>query len=77
VEIIFLLAGLLFVAIGALIAISEMQARHGTDSVRGQVVGFSLGRSNRNRNSFHSVAEYVGPNGRTYYVEGSVASSVK
>jgi hypothetical protein len=44
--------------------------------VRGLVIGFSKGKSKFNNSSFHSVAEYIGPNGQKYFVEGSVGSSV-
>jgi len=76
-EIVFLLVGLAFIAVGILIVLSEAQARRGTQAMDARVVGFSTGRSNNpNSQSFHSVAEYVGPDGRKYYVEGTVGSSV-
>jgi len=76
-EIIFLLAGLAFIAVGGLIIINEIRERSGTEAVAAHVVGFSTGRSNNpNSPSFHSVAEYQGLNGRHYYVEGVVGSSV-
>jgi uncharacterized protein DUF3592 len=76
-EIIFLLVGLAFMGVGILIVLSEGRARRGTQPMQARVIGFSNGRSKiRTSPSFHSVAEYVGPNGRKYYVEGSVGSSV-
>jgi hypothetical protein len=77
VEIIFLLVGLIFVALGVVIIVCEVRARLGTQPVNARVIGLSLGRSKKQGNpSFHSVAEYVGSNGRIYYVESSVGSSV-
>lgn len=76
-EIVFLLAGLAFIGAGAAIVAFEIKARRNADPVQGRVIGFSLGRkSNPNMPSFHSVAECVGRDGRTYFVEGSVGSSV-
>ena len=75
-EIIFLLVGVIFIVAGGLVIFSELQARSGTQSVRGVVIGFSKGRSNSNSLSFHSVAEYIGLNGGKYFAEGSVGSSV-
>src|SRR6266404_3911511 len=75
-EILFLLVGLIFIAIGVVIVFSEVQARRGTQPVRARVTGFSTGRATTERiPSFHSVAQYLGPDGRTYYVEGAVGSS--
>jgi Protein of unknown function (DUF3592) len=77
VEIVFLLAGLAFIAVGVAIIGSEARDRQGTEPVQGRVVGFSVGKSNNpNMASFHSVAEYVGQNGQKYYIEGSIGSSV-
>jgi Protein of unknown function (DUF3592) len=76
-EIIFLLVGLAFMAVGILIVLSELRARGGTQPMQARVIGFSNGRSkDRTSPSFYSVAEYVGSDGRKYYVEGSVGSSV-
>jgi len=76
-EIIFLLVGLACMTIGFLIVFLEARGRRGMQAMDARVIGFSTGRSNnRNSQSFHSVAEYVGPDGRTYYVEGAVGSSV-
>ena len=76
-EVIFLLAGLALITVGILIVLSEIQARRGTQPMQARVIGFSSGRSkNRISPSFYPVAEYVGPDGRKYYVEGSVGSSV-
>ncbi len=74
-EIIFLLVGFALVAVGVAIIVFEVRSRHGTEAVNAQIIGFSNGRSNLNSFSFHSVAEYIGPNGRQYYVEASVGSS--
>ena len=75
-EIIFLLVGLLFIAVGAIITLFEVRARHGTTPLLARVIGFSTGRSNTpNSPSFHSVAHYVGPNGCDYYLESAVGSS--
>ena len=75
-EIIFLLVGLLFIAVGAIITLFEVRARHGTTPLLARVIGFSTGRSNTpNSPSFHSVAHYVGPNGRDYYLESAAGSS--
>jgi len=75
-EILFLLVGLIFIAIGVVIVFSEVQARRGTQPVRARVTGFSTGRATTERiPSFYSVAQYTGPDGREYYVEGVVGSS--
>jgi hypothetical protein len=75
-EIVFLLAGLAFIAVGGLIIAYEIRERSGTEPVAAHVIGFSTGRSNNpNSPSFHSVAEYQSPNGNHYYVEGAVGSS--
>jgi hypothetical protein len=76
-ELIFLLIGLVFMAVGCAIAVSEFRARIGTERVDGRVVGFSTGHRNKPTSpSFRSVVKYVGPNGRSYYVEGAIGSSV-
>jgi len=74
-EIIFLLVGLVFIATGTAVIVSELKTRAGAQSVAGQIIGFSTGK-NSIKASFRSVAEFVGPDGRKYYVEGSVGSSV-
>ena len=75
-EILFLLVGLIFIAIGVVIVFSEVQARRGTQPVRARVTGFSTGRATTERiPSFYSVAQYTGPDGREYYIEGAVGSS--
>jgi hypothetical protein len=77
VEIIFLIVGLAFVALGIAFIVSEANARRSTQPIQARVVGFSLGKStNPNLASFHSVAEYIGQNGQKYFIEGSVGSSV-
>lgn len=76
-EIIFLVIGVVLFAGGAAVIVSEAGARRDTQPVQARVIGFSLGKSNNpNMASFHTVAEYVGLNGRKYYIEGSVGSSV-
>jgi len=76
-ELIFLLFGLVFIAVGCAIAVSEVRARAGTQRIDGRVVGFSTGHRNKPTSpSFRPVVQYVGTDGRTYYVEGAVGSSV-
>lgn len=42
-----------------------------------RVIGFSTGKSDNSKvSAFHTVAEYNGRDGRKFYVEGSVGSSV-
>lgn len=75
-EVIFLLVGLGFIAVGIAIAVSEIRARMGTQCVNGRVIGFSTGRRNKPTSpSFHSVVQFIGPDGGTYYVEGAIGSS--
>ena len=75
-EVIFLLAGLVLIAVSVAIAVSEIRDRQGTWALKGRVIGFSSGRHNKPTSpSFHSVAEYVGPDGQTYFVEGAIGSS--
>jgi hypothetical protein len=77
VEIVFLIIGMVLLAVGMGVIVSEARARRDTQPVQARVIGFSLGKSNNpNIASFHPVAEYVGLNGRKYYIEGSVGSSV-
>ena len=75
-EIVFLLAGLPFVAIGALMVVSEVKARRNAVPAPGRVVGFSLKQQGSGEDSFHTVAEFVGADGRRRYVESVVGSSV-
>jgi hypothetical protein len=76
-EVVFLLAGLVLVSIGCAIVWSELNARRNTEPMTGRVVGFSTShRSKPASPSFHSVARYKGTDGRTYYIEGSIGSSV-
>jgi hypothetical protein len=72
VEIVFLFAGLPFVAVGILIVTSELRAQRGSYPRRGTVIGFSKGQRD---GYFHTVAQYVGPDGATRYVESAVGSS--
>jgi len=72
VEIVFLFVGLPFVAVGILIVVSELRAQRGSYAQRGTVTGFSTGERD---GYFHTVAEYVGPDGAMRYVESSVGSS--
>jgi hypothetical protein len=75
-EIVFLLAGLALMALGIGIIVVEVRSRRNTELVRARVIGFSVGKSaNPNMSSLHTVAEYVGLDGRTYYVEASTGSS--
>jgi hypothetical protein len=77
VEVLFLLVGLVFIALAAALIVSDIRAGRGTVSVPAKVIGFSNGRKNSIKgHSFHSVAEYVGPDGRKYYIEGAFGSSV-
>jgi len=73
-EILFLLVGLAFVALGTLIVVSEARTRRGAWEVPGQVIGFSTGSSSDAR-YLHTIAAYVGPDGHSRYVESSVGSS--
>jgi hypothetical protein len=76
VEILFLLVGLVFVAFGAAVVISEVRARRGAWAVPGEVIGFSTGKAGGSgTRSYYAVAEYVGMDGRKRYLEGSVGSS--
>jgi Protein of unknown function (DUF3592) len=72
VEIVFLFAGLPFVAVGIVVIASELGARRGAWPVPATVIGFSTGERD---GYYHSVAEYVGPDGVTRYIEGSLGSS--
>jgi len=75
-ELLFLLIGLFLIALGAAAAWSEIRARLKATSVKGRVVGFSTSHRNKPQSpSFHSVAQYVGPDGRTYYIVSSLGSS--
>ena len=75
-EVAFLIAGFALIAVGVAITVAEIRDRRGTRVVAGRVIGFSSGKSNKpNSPSFHSVAQYVAPDGRTYYVEGAIGSS--
>ena len=74
-EIIFLLTGIPFVALGALMMLSEAKARRNAIPARGRVVGFSLKQQDSGE-SFHTVAEFLGTDGRRRYLESVVGSSV-
>jgi hypothetical protein len=75
-EIVFLLAGLALMALGIGIIAVEVRSRRSTKFVRARVLGFSVGKSaNPNMSPLHTVAEYVGLDGRKYYVEASTGSS--
>jgi len=74
-EILFLFVGLAFLAVGVAVVVSEARARRGTVPVPGEVVGFSNAKSAAGAPSYRAVASYVGPDGRTRYVESSVGSS--
>jgi len=76
VEILFLLVGLVFVAFGVAVVLSEASARHGAWAQQGEVIGFSSGKGGGSgAPSYHPVVEYVGPDGRTRYLESLVGSS--
>ncbi len=75
-EIVFLLVGLAFVAIGVAIVFSELRSRQGAVQVRGELIGFSTGASASGGPSYCAVARYAGFDGQTRYVESSVGSSV-
>src|SRR3954452_12695804 len=75
-EIILLLAGVAFVAVGALIIASEARLRRGASEVPGRLIGFATGETaEAGQSSFHAVAEYAGPDGQTRYLEARVGSS--
>src|SRR5438876_798517 len=75
-EILFLLVGLLFIAFGLLVLATEVRTRRGACEVRGEVVGFSTAEGGASgARYFHAVAQYVGLDGATRYLEGSVGSS--
>src|SRR2546428_9483903 len=70
VEIPFLLAGLVFVAFGVAIVLTEARARRGAWAVPGEVIGFSTGKGGGPGGpSYYPVAEYVGIDGRKRYLE--------
>jgi hypothetical protein len=76
VEIAFLLVGLVLAALGVAILISEVRARNGASPVSGEVVGYSTGKSRASGGiAYYPVAQYVGIDGVTRYIEGSVGSS--
>src|SRR5262245_28244947 len=75
-EIVFLLAGSVFLIIGLAIVFSEIKARRGTQPASGTVIGYSTGpKRDRVTASFYSVAEFIGLDGRKRYIESSVGSS--
>ncbi len=75
-EILFLLVGLVFVAFGVAVVLSEASARHGAWAQQGEVIGFSSGKGGGSgAPSYHPVVEYVGPDGRKRYLESLVGSS--
>src|SRR5437867_4243164 len=75
-EILFLLVGLLFIAFGLLVLAAEVRTRRGACEVQGEVVGFSRAAGGASgAQYFHPVAQYVGLDGATRYIEGSVGSS--
>lgn len=76
-EILFLLVGLVFVAIGVAVVVGEVRARLGASEVSGEVIGFSTGKSGATgAGTYHTVAAYPGLDGRKRFVESSVGSSV-
>ena len=75
-EIVFLFAGLSFIAIGALILVSEARMRSGAAAVAGELIGFSTGTGRGSGEaSYYAIAQYAGPDGQTRYLEASVGSS--
>ena len=76
-QIVFLLVGLAFVAIGVLVIAQDARMRSGALEVPGELVGFSRGPrgSQPSDGSFYAVARYSGPDGQTRYLEASVGSS--
>ena len=75
-EILFLLVGLVFVAFGVAVVLSEARARRGAFAQQGEVIGFSTGKGGGSEApSYHPVVEYVGPDGRKRYLECLVGSS--
>ena len=76
VEILFLLGGLVFVAFGVGVVLSEARARRGAWAQQGEVIGFSTGQqADSGMPSYHPVVEYGGPDGRKRYLESLVGSS--
>ena len=71
-EIAFLFGGLPFLAIGILVVVREHRERRGTVAMPATLTGFSTGARD---GYYHSVAEFVGIDGVTRYVESSVGSS--
>lgn len=74
-EIVFLLVGLVFVAVGAAIAVSEIRVRAGATELPAELVGFSLGTNASGGSSFHAVARYQGLDGQARLLESTVGSS--
>ena len=75
-EILFLFVGLMFIVFGLLVLGAEVRTRRGACEVQGEVVGFSRADGGASGALyFHPVAQYVGLDGTTRYVEGSVGSS--
>ena len=74
-EIVLLIVGLVFVACGVAAVLGEARARRGACEAAGEVVGFSTGKSASGAGSYRLVAQFVGTDGRTRYVESSVGSS--
>src|SRR5438067_10872430 len=75
-EILFLFVGLMFIVFGLLVLGAEVRTRRGACEVQGEVVRFSRADGGASGALyFHPVAQYVGLDGTTRYVEGSVGSS--
>ena len=74
-EIVLLIVGLVFVACGVAAVLSEVRSRRDSRETAGEVVGFSRGKSASGAASYRLVAQFVGTDGRTRYVESSVGSS--
>ena len=73
--VIFLWVGILFVGVGAFIALSENRSRAGTVRVRGRIVGYAQGNG-REEAALYAVVEFPGADGQTRFLESSVGSPV-
>jgi hypothetical protein len=74
-EIVLLIVGLIFAACGMAVVLSEARARRGSQEAPARVIGFATGKGASDGPSYRAVAELVGVDGRTRYVEASVGSS--
>jgi hypothetical protein len=74
-EILFLWGGLVFVAVGALIILSELKVRKGALRTPGRIAGFSLSKDSSGEKSFHAVITFSGLDGCQRYLVSQVGSS--